>query len=99
VEIAGVWVKVEKKALLALFDVHFGCGINEAKSGWGVNHFQNLAQIHRPKPQRMYFDGNDLFWLDLRLGIDDARPAEIEHCPLLECPFSRGKLCLSMAND
>jgi len=95
-DISGGGVALDEEALVALLDVHLSGGIDESEVGFGVDCLRDAAEIQRPESHRPYFDSHNLAGYDLRLGIGDAGPAEIEGSPLREGSFSRGKCGLAL---
>jgi hypothetical protein len=91
-------VVLQQEALFAALDVLRGCSVAEAEAAGlagtvFVDDVEDAAEVEGPEAERVHFDGDNLAGLDLRFGIGDADPAEVEMAPLLHgcfCGFESG---------
>lgn len=79
---SGNGVQLQQKSLLAALDVGCGRSIAKSEAVRFVDYVENAAEVERPEPKRMRFDGDDLLRLDRNFGVCDSHPAEVELPPL-----------------
>ena len=60
IDLAGFLIELNQEPLLALLDMHFGRGVEETETAFGISDVYDPAEIERPESERVRFYGYDL---------------------------------------
>jgi hypothetical protein len=98
IDLSGFLIELNQEPLLALLDMHFGRGVEETETAFGISDVYDPAEIERPESERVRFYGYDLPRHDQSSGIGNAHPAKVEHGPLFKGPPGCGEAFSSVSN-
>lgn len=80
----GLGIKFNHKPFLPFFNMKCSRGVHETEASWAVHNFNDAAEIHGPEKRGVSLHSYQLPRCNLRSGIRDSHPSQIEFFPSLK---------------